>query len=132
MRSIGPFLTASLCRPLPPRAPPVSSCRIYSPLHVTPRMAGLAQYGGSPLPEVGATNPSKNNSKSDEDDWTKRPPYSIRSPEEFGPVKWRGKCQCGQVTYQLSRDRPLKAKFCHCRGCQVMHGGFVGFIPETY
>ncbi|PYI01137.1 hypothetical protein BO78DRAFT_401536 [Aspergillus sclerotiicarbonarius CBS 121057] len=82
----------------------------------------MAQYRGSPLPGVGATNPSQTKSKSNEDNWTKRPPYSICSPEEVGPVKWRGTCQCGQVTYQLSRDRPLKAKFCHCRGCQVMHG----------
>ncbi|KAL4995425.1 Mss4-like protein [Aspergillus recurvatus] len=51
-----------------------------------------------------------------------RPPYKIRSDEEFGPVKWRASCNCGQVTYKISRELPLNAKYCHCRGCQVTHG----------
>lgn len=57
-----------------------------------------------------------------EEAWKHRPPYQIQSPEEFGPVKWHGKCHCGQITYSLSREKPLNAKFCHCRGCQLMHG----------
>jgi hypothetical protein len=57
-----------------------------------------------------------------DEDPSNRPPYSQRSAEEFGEVKWRAHCQCGQVSYKLRRERPMKAKFCHCRGCQVMHG----------
>lgn len=133
MRLPRPFLCHS--RPLPLRTPPSLFNRI-SFIHFQPttaKMANNTQYGGDPLPDVGATYPSQNNqSKSGEDDWTKRPPYSIRSPEEFGPVKWRGKCQCGQVTYQLSRDRPLKSKFCHCRGCQVTHGMSAVLVVASY
>jgi hypothetical protein len=51
-----------------------------------------------------------------------RPPYDTRSESAFGPVKWRGKCLCGDVTYSLNREKPLNAKYCHCRGCQVAHG----------
>ncbi|KAL4904391.1 hypothetical protein BDW74DRAFT_154742 [Aspergillus multicolor] len=51
-----------------------------------------------------------------------RAPYKIRSDEEFGPVKWRASCNCGQVTYKITRQEPLNAKYCHCRGCQVTHG----------
>ncbi|KAL4864506.1 hypothetical protein BDV12DRAFT_10364 [Aspergillus spectabilis] len=51
-----------------------------------------------------------------------RPPYQIRSDQEFGPVKWRASCNCGQVTYKINREQPLNAKYCHCRGCQVCHG----------
>ncbi|OJJ06126.1 hypothetical protein ASPVEDRAFT_139600 [Aspergillus versicolor CBS 583.65] len=51
-----------------------------------------------------------------------RPPYQIRSDQEFGPVKWYASCDCGQVTYKINRAIPLNAKYCHCRGCQVTHG----------
>lgn len=57
-----------------------------------------------------------------DEDPSNRPPYSRPPLDEFGEVKWRAHCQCGKVSYKLRRDRPLKAKFCHCRGCQVMHG----------
>lgn len=54
--------------------------------------------------------------------WKYRPPYQIHDPKEFGPVKWRAHCQCGKVSYMLKRERALDAKYCHCRGCQVLHG----------
>lgn len=54
--------------------------------------------------------------------WKHRAPYRIQNREELGPVKWRAKCKCGQISYTIKRDKPLNAKFCHCRGCQVMHG----------
>ncbi|KAK0724891.1 Mss4-like protein [Lasiosphaeris hirsuta] len=58
----------------------------------------------------------------DEDQWKHRPPYSIHdNPDDF-PVKWKGKCHCGAVEYQLSRDKPLDSKYCHCTTCQRLHG----------
>lgn len=66
--------------------------------------------------------PCLHNRMSKQDQWKLRPPYQIQPPDEFGTIKWRGKCHCGQVTYSLNRERPLNAKFCHCRGCQLMHG----------
>lgn len=57
-----------------------------------------------------------------DEDPSNRAPYSQQPLDEFGEVKWRAHCQCGQVSYKLRRERPLKAKFCHCRHCQVMHG----------
>ncbi|CAG7949888.1 unnamed protein product [Penicillium salamii] len=56
------------------------------------------------------------------EDYTKRPPYLLQPSEEFGEIKWRAHCHCGLVRYALRRDRPLNAKFCHCRQCQVLHG----------
>ena len=81
----------------------------------TPRMAEDVPTGGDPLPNPisGTTN---------EASWKHRPPYKIQTDEEFGPVKWTGRCQCGQVEYKLNREKPLKSKYCHCRGCQVLHG----------
>ncbi|KAJ5500825.1 Glutathione-dependent formaldehyde-activating enzyme/centromere protein V [Penicillium fimorum] len=54
--------------------------------------------------------------------WKHLPPYEAQSEEDFGPVKWRGKCLCGKVTYLLKQEKPLNAKYCHCRVCQVTHG----------
>jgi hypothetical protein len=86
----------------------------------SPRMAEDVPTGSEPFPNPisGTTN---------EASWKHRPPYKIQSDEEFGPVKWVGKCQCGQVEYKLNRERPLKSKYCHCRGCQVLHGARVKF-----
>ncbi|RJE27489.1 hypothetical protein PHISCL_00223 [Aspergillus sclerotialis] len=75
----------------------------------------------SPIPKPANTNLFPEHTI-DHEQWKHRPPYQIQSDDEFGPVKWRGKCQCGQVTYNLNREKPLNAKYCHCRGCQVMHG----------
>ena len=55
------------------------------------------------------------------EDYTKRPPYLLQPLQEFGEIKWHAQCQCGEVKYALRRERPLNAKFCHCRQCQVLH-----------
>lgn len=57
----------------------------------------------------------------EEDQWKYRAPYRIHGGEDF-PVKWRGKCHCGAVQYQLSREKPLASKYCHCTTCQRLHG----------
>lgn len=54
--------------------------------------------------------------------WEQRPPYrQIEGAPPFDK-KLEGRCQCGRIKYWLSRDAPLTAKFCHCRGCQLLHG----------
>ncbi|TPX23812.1 hypothetical protein DIZ76_013155 [Coccidioides immitis] len=66
----------------------------------------------------------KNSSQSSQpgSKWHDDPPYAVQPPEEFGTVYWRASCCCGQVKYQLNRKKPLDAKFCHCVGCQKLHG----------
>ncbi|KAK8090542.1 Mss4-like protein [Apiospora phragmitis] len=54
-------------------------------------------------------------------DFLQRSPYHAADPAAFDK-KLQGACHCGRVKYWLSKDQPLNAKFCHCRGCQVMHG----------
>ncbi|KAK1826278.1 Mss4-like protein [Podospora conica] len=60
----------------------------------------------------------------DEDQWKFRPPYRLADDDDTAPfdVKWRAKCHCGAVRYELSRARPLAAKYCHCTTCQRLHG----------
>ncbi|KAJ5831767.1 hypothetical protein N7474_000078 [Penicillium riverlandense] len=75
----------------------------------------------SPRPSPAVTNKPPEHTH-DGEHWKYRPPYQIHDPREFGPVKWRARCECGKVSYMLKSERPLDAKYCHCRGCQVMHG----------
>ena len=48
-----------------------------------------------------------------------RPPY--QHVEGF-EKKLEGSCHCGRVKYWLRREKPLDATYCHCHGCQVLHG----------
>ena len=57
-----------------------------------------------------------------EDQWKERPPYRVHDKSTPFDVKWTGKCHCGAVQYQLSREKPLASKYCHCTTCQRMHG----------
>jgi len=58
----------------------------------------------------------------DIDQWKHREPYRVRDKAENFDVKWEGQCHCGKVQYQLSREKPLAAKYCHCTTCQRLHG----------
>lgn len=58
----------------------------------------------------------------DQDEWKHREPYRIHQSDEKFSVKWRGGCHCGRVKFQLSRERPLVSKYCHCTTCQRLHG----------
>lgn len=57
----------------------------------------------------------------EEDQWKQKPPYRIHEKGNFD-VKWKGKCHCGAVQYEISREKPLASKYCHCTTCQRMHG----------
>ena len=57
-----------------------------------------------------------------EDEWKHNPPYSIHGDDENFNAVWEGGCHCGKVQYQLSREKPLAAKYCHCTTCQRLHG----------
>ncbi|PBP23167.1 hypothetical protein BUE80_DR005815 [Diplocarpon rosae] len=54
-------------------------------------------------------------------DWKFREPYQIHTNDGFTAVH-EGGCHCGKVRYQICREKPLKAKFCHCGTCRRIHG----------
>lgn len=68
----------------------------------------------------------KGNSKEDlegeHNEWKFRAPYKVHDDAEDFRVLYEGGCHCGRVRYQLSRDKPLDAKYCHCTTCQTLHG----------
>lgn len=96
----------------------------YSILHTIQAKLKMAEDIPSdhiPFPYPGTS--AFGSEQSGDDAWKYRAPYQIQK-EEFGPVKWTAKCHCGRVEYQIQREKPLAAKFCHCRACQALHGPF--------
>ncbi|ROW01278.1 hypothetical protein VMCG_05876 [Cytospora schulzeri] len=78
--------------------------------------------GGQPAAEPHQHQASSTTHRS-EDEWKHNAPYRIHHESKEGfEVKWRGECHCGRIKYELSRDRPLASKYCHCTTCQRLHG----------
>lgn len=60
-----------------------------------------------------------------------RPPYARDPKKEFKKI-YDGACFCGKVKFELGREKPLAAKFCHCGVCQLLHGApFQWVIPSV-
>lgn len=58
----------------------------------------------------------------DDSAWKTEHPYKkpTGDDEDF-KVEWEASCHCGNVKYQLNREKPLASKYCHCHQCQRMH-----------
>lgn len=54
--------------------------------------------------------------------WKHRAPYKVHDNAEDFKVRYEGSCHCGRIKYQLSREKPLDSKYCHCTTCQKIHG----------
>ena len=54
--------------------------------------------------------------------WKFRAPYKIHENDSKFHVRYEASCHCGKIKYQLSREKPLDAKYCHCLTCQKLHG----------
>jgi hypothetical protein len=84
--------------------------------HQPRKFSAMTQNQEAHQYQAGATTHKK------EDEWKHREPYRIHDKAEDFEVKWEGQCHCGRVQYELSRDKPLAAKYCHCTTCQRLHG----------
>ena len=56
--------------------------------------------------------------------WKHRAPYKVHDNDPNFHVRYEASCHCGKIKYQLSREKPLDSKFCHCQTCQKLHGKF--------
>lgn len=63
--------------------------------------------------------------------WKFRAPYKVHESNEDFHARYEGSCHCGKVKYQLSREKPLDAKFCHCATCQKIHGRYMNPCVST-
>ena len=68
----------------------------------------------------------------DIDQWKHREPYRVHEKADNFDVKWEGQCHCGKVQYQLSREKPLAAKYCHCTTCQRLHGVSIHLLVDWH
>ena len=67
-------------------------------------------------------NGDKGSTEGELNEWKHRPPYKVHDNDPNFHVRYEASCHCGKVKYQLSREKPLDAKFCHCTTCQKLHG----------
>lgn len=58
----------------------------------------------------------------EKNEWKFREPYKVHENDPNFKALYEGSCHCGRIQYQLSREKPLDAKYCHCSTCQVLHG----------
>lgn len=67
-------------------------------------------------------HPDKNSEDVHEKErWKYRAPYRIHESNEHFEAKHTGQCHCGKVKFELSREKPLASKLCHCTTCQRQH-----------
>lgn len=64
-------------------------------------------------------------------EWKFRAPYKVHENGDGFNALYEASCHCGRVKYQLSREKPLDAKYCHCTTCQVLHGSFLPFYVHS-
>lgn len=81
---------------------------------------GQAENGGSG--EQAHQYQAGDSTHREEDQWKFKAPYKIHDDGNGFEAKWKGKCHCGKVQYELSREKPLASKYCHCTTCQRLHG----------
>lgn len=67
-------------------------------------------------------NGDDGNTEGELNEWKHRPPYKVHDNDPNFHARYNGSCHCGKVRYQLSREKPLDSKFCHCTTCQKIHG----------
>lgn len=103
--------TSAICRPA---IHPASSVRNI--LGYSRQLSNMAKKEEAHQHQAGSSTDR------DIDQWKHREPYRVHENTDDFDVKWEGQCHCGKVQYQLSRDKPLSAKYCHCTTCQRLHG----------
>ena len=89
-------------------------------LHTSPRIMTTAN----------GDNGDPGHLEGDLNQWKFRAPYKVHDNDPNFHVRYRGSCHCGKIKYQLSRERPLDSKYCHCSTCQKLHGQFPLAIPR--
>lgn len=83
---------------------------------------GKSSTERSPSPDEPHQHQASTRTDRDLDEWKHRAPYKVHDKQDDFQAKWKGACHCGRVKYELSRDRPLASKYCHCTTCQRLHG----------
>jgi hypothetical protein len=73
------------------------------------------------------TTNNRDDVEGEHNEWKFKVPYKVHENDPNFKALYDGSCHCGRVQYQLSRKKPLDAKFCHCSTCQTLHGMLISF-----
>ncbi len=66
-------------------------------------------------------------------DWQSNPPYS-NAKQDDKAAKLHASCYCGLVQYVIYDEVPVDSTYCHCHGCQQLHGApyqWACIFPKT-
>ena len=115
---------SSLHRALPSTT--LFTCKPATPLTRLPQL----QFHMASSPNKQANNNSGENGQNGDqgdmdgelNEWKYRAPYKVHENDPNFHVRYNASCHCGKVKYQLSREKPLDSKYCHCTTCQKLHG----------
>jgi hypothetical protein len=92
----------------------------------TPKMSPSAEEKD----KAQASTSNKEDIEGSHNEWKFRVPYKVHENDKNFKALYEGSCHCGRVQYQLSRKKPLDAKFCHCSTCQTLHGTSITLMPQ--
>ena len=67
-------------------------------------------------------NGDEGSTEGEHNQWKFRAPYKVHDNDPNFHARYEASCHCGKIRYQLSREKPLDSKFCHCTTCQKLHG----------
>jgi hypothetical protein len=98
-----------------------------TPLMAPKRSDHLKNDDSQPSPKRNDSNTrgmNEHNKRQVHENRMDRPPYSLSGDPEHQPFKtlYTGSCFCEKVAFEIGREKPLDAKFCHCPTCQRLHG----------
>ena len=67
-------------------------------------------------------NGDEGSTEGEHNQWKFRAPYKVHDNDPNFHARYSASCHCGKIRYQLSREKPLDSKYCHCTTCQKLHG----------
>ena len=122
-------LTKSLCSSYKPTQFNLTS-RTISPLSRTIFRINILQFHTTTKTMAEQTSSYRANGDNGDDgstegefnQWKHRAPYKVHDNDPNFHARYEASCHCGKIRYQLSREKPLDAKYCHCTTCQKLHG----------
>jgi hypothetical protein len=110
-----------------------SSRHLLKSFHFTQHFQQFHRTASTMSPSTTEKSQAKSSGHKSEDvdgshnEWKFRAPYKVHTNEDGFKALYEASCHCGRVKYQLSREKPLDAKYCHCTTCQVLHGSLHSF-----
>lgn len=76
-------------------------------------------------------NGDEGDTEGEHNQWKHRAPYKVHDNDPNFHARYEASCHCGKVRYQLSREKPLDSKYCHCTTCQKLHGAGISLNLES-